>query len=553
VVRVPLGGRRVRGFVVEVGTDDGSAALRPIAAVSGSLPVFDEPLLATLRWAAHHYVAPLSAMLERAMPPNNPVSGGAPSEGEPVPQGTPVDEVVTASLSGRRIPPTVLLASHPPIEQVIGCATALLVGGRSTIVVLATAGEAEEVHGAIEGAVSGRAVLVHGDMSDREMTTAWGRAGRPCVLIGTPRVAVWRVAAPGLGVIIEDGRRAMKDRQTPTVHARDVLRRRSQQERFPLLVTGPAPTTEILATGPRVARAVPGRLWPLVEVVDRRTHHTGGAVLTDPVRRALASVTRRQGRSFVFGHRKGYSAATRCVACHTVRRCQVCGSRPDPGVACMRCGAELGPCAECGGTRFEPLGAGVGRIVAEVGRVVGREQVGAAPADTAVTVGTERDLVGVRDMDLVVIPDLDGLIHGTNYRAAEDALRLGARLAGIVGRGGGRRMMVQTSEPEHPVVRALVKADPLPALFNELDERSAFGYPPVGELIVIEVTASDLPEIGAVRETCEVLGPARRGESARWLLQGPDLADTRTLLRTLVQKWRDGGAKVRIDVDPIDL
>jgi primosomal protein N' (replication factor Y) (superfamily II helicase) len=395
VVRVPLGGRRVRGFVVEVGTDDGSAALRPIAAVSGSLPVFDEPLLATLRWAAHHYVAPLSAMLERAMPPNNPVSGGAPSEGEPVPQGTPVDEVVTASLSGRRIPPTVLLASHPPIEQVIGCATALLVGGRSTIVVLATAGEAEEVHGAIEGAVSGRAVLAHGDMSDRDLTAAWGAVQSPAVLVGTPRIACWPVSDLGAAVVLEEGRRAMKDRQTPTLHVRDVLRRRAQQERFQFVVVGPTPTTEVLSTGPRLVRS-PGRLWGLVEVIDRRQETSGGAILTDPARRALAAVTKRGGRSFVFGHRKGYAAATRCVTCRTVRRCPGCGSRPDPGSACTRCGIELAPCETCGGTRFEPLGAGVGRIVADVGRVVGADAVAAAPASAPVTVGTERDMVGVR-------------------------------------------------------------------------------------------------------------------------------------------------------------
>jgi primosomal protein N' len=42
-------------------------------------------------------------------------------------------------------------------------------------------------------------------------------------------------------------------------------------------------------------------------------------------------------------------------------------------------------------------------------------------------------------------------------------------------------MMVQTSEPEHPVVRALVKADPLPALFNPNSRaRRPFGYPPSG-------------------------------------------------------------------------
>jgi primosomal protein N' (replication factor Y) (superfamily II helicase) len=195
----------------------------------------------------------------------------------------------------------------------------------------------------------------------------------------------------------------------------------------------------------------------------------------------------------------------------------------------------------------------VGRVVAEVGRIVGAEHVAPAPGPAPVVVGTERDMVGVADLDLVILPDLDGLLHGTNYRAAEDALRLGARLAGLVGRGSGRRMMIQTSEPEHPVVRALVKADPLIALEAELETRRVMGYPPSGELIVIEVSGGPKPDIVTLSEHADVLGPAPHGEGYRWLVTGPDLGHTRTALRSMVQRWRDSGLRVRIDVDPIDL
>ena len=69
VVRIPLGGRRVRGWVVE-STDREDSDLKPILGVSGSFPVFDEDLLTSLRWAAQHYVAPVSVMLAKSAPPN---------------------------------------------------------------------------------------------------------------------------------------------------------------------------------------------------------------------------------------------------------------------------------------------------------------------------------------------------------------------------------------------------------------------------------------------------------------------------------------------------
>lgn len=553
LTRIPLGGRRVRGYVVGIEEVGGEGErLKPIATLSGDLPVFDPTLLESLRWAAHHYVSPLASMLERAAPPNNPRRPGARANPSPPAGDGELGEVVAAVLAGRRVRPTAVLASRAPREMIAATATALLTHGRSTVVVTATTTEAEDLFEVLAAAAPGHCVIAHGDMPDGAVTGAWSRATEPCVVIGTPRVAAWPIARLGAAFVLEEGRRAMKDRQTPTVHVRDLLRRRSQSERFALVVVGPTPTSEILATGPRIVRSA-SRLWPLVEVVDRRDHPGGGAVLTDPVKRALAAVTGRGGRSFVFGHRKGYSAASWCVACRTVRRCPECGSRPDPGDACTRCGARLGVCVECGGGRFEALGAGVGRIVADAGRVVGADVVAAAPETAPVVVGTERDILGLADLDLVVIPDLDGLIHGTNYRAAEDALRLGARLAGLVGRGSGRRMIVQTSDPGHPVVRALIKADPLPALTAELEDRRAMGYPPSGELAVLEIAGGEPPDLGPVREACEVLGPAAHRDAARWLLQSADLGRAKQALRPLVQRWRDSGLRVRIDVDPIDL
>lgn len=540
----------MRGFVLDV--DDGdTSGLKEITARSGDVPVFDRHLLETLRWAAIHYVSPLAMMLERSAPPNNPRGVTAAGGFVAASSRTGMDEVVSAGLERRHVPITIVLSAHPPTDLLAATAARLLEQDRSTMIVAATAHEAEDVFESISGEVPGRAVVAHGDMADRNITGAWSRAQAPSVVVGTPRVATWPIFQLGAAIVIEEGRRAMKDRQTPTIHVREILRARSQRERFPLVVTGPVPTTEVLSTGPRVVGTA-GRLWGNVEVIDQREESTRGNVLTDPAKRALAAVTRRGGTSFVFAHRRGYAAASRCVGCRTLRRCPGCGSRPDPGDVCTRCGAALGPCVECGGARFEPLGAGVGRLVAEVGRVVGSDQVGPAPTDLPVVVGTERDVLDLTEVDLVVMPDLDGLLHGTNYRAAEDALRLTARLAGLA-LGSGRRMMVQTSDPSHHVVRSLVRGDPLPALRAELETRQAFSYPPAGELAVLEVTDGGGDGLEALETLCSVLGPAPHGSGKRWLLQGPNLRDAKVALRPIVQRWRDSGAKVRIDVDPIDL
>ena len=80
IVRVPLGGRKVRGYVTAVGDDTTDRPLRPVASRSGSRGVFNEAMLQSLRWVATHYVAPLSTVLSRCAPPNLPKRKARPAE-----------------------------------------------------------------------------------------------------------------------------------------------------------------------------------------------------------------------------------------------------------------------------------------------------------------------------------------------------------------------------------------------------------------------------------------------------------------------------------------
>jgi primosomal protein N' len=197
-------------------------------------------------------------------------------------------------------------------------------------------------------------------------------------------------------------------------------------------------------------------------------------------------------------------------------------------------------------------------LVEEIGRIVGRDRVGEFPFDGPVSVGTERDLAAVRGFELVVFTDVDGILFGTSFRAAEECLRIGARLAGAVRPGSGHRLLIQTSEPGHPVITALRRADPLPALRAEAELRASLGYPPAGELVVLELRGdvdvdSVREELGAAGDRAAIMGPAPAPDGHRWLVQGNDLSAFRMSLRPLVQRWRDSGCVVRIDADPIDL
>jgi primosomal protein N' (replication factor Y) len=363
------------------------------------------------------------------------------------------------------------------------------------------------------------------------------------------------VANLGVAVIVEEGRKAMKDRQTPTVSVRDLMKTREALAGFGLGFVGPTPTLETLKTGATVIRPR-RRAWPPVEIVDRREQAPTNAVVGGKVLAAIKAVAARGGSVFVFAHRRGYAPASRCQRCRTLRRCHQCGSRPEQTLTCQRCGTTLGPCANCGHDAFVPVGAGVGRVTEELVRSLG-SKVGTAPSDHQVQVGSEADLAGLSRQDLVVAVDPDGLILGSHYRAAEEALRILARLVGRVG-GSASRGLIQTYMPDHPVMTALRTGNPIPFLGGELEARNRYGLPPSSQLLVLEVRGAVPSDLATtirttVPDNISVLGPDLRHGVNRFLLQATDLGPTRLILRPLVQKWREAGATVRIDADPLEL
>ncbi len=551
IVRVPLGGRRVRGYVTDVRDTEASRPLRDVLRVSGDLPVFDRRLLATARWAAAWYVAPLSVILSRCAPPRLPKRLHH-SALPPVPAVTPPFPGLEED--GRR---TRCVVWGGPVHRVVApLAAPVLAAGRNVLVVAATVAEAEEAAAGLGSIFGARVLLATSAAPAAVQTSSWSTAatGAGYLLVGTREVAFWPAGEVDLAVVAGDGRPGLRSPQTPTFEARAVLRRRAGVERFRLVLVSVVPSCEALASGCVVVEP-PGRAWPLVEIADRREEPPGGGVVLERARVALRATVRRGGRAFVLTRRRGYAVAFRCTSCGELRRCPVCGAAVDREGRCPRCDAERGGCSGCGGRRFVPVGAGVGRVVEELRGVLGDEVTGPGGAGR-VLVGTERDLVGMRDLDLAVAVDTDGLVFAPTYRAGEEALRLLARLAATVGRGRGRRCLVQTSAPSHPVLVALRGGRPVAAIRHELEERSALGLPPVGELVAVEcrpqtaTTAVDRALRAAVGADGELLGPAPAGPGSRWLIRGGDLSRVRVRLRAAVGRLRDQDIRVRIDVDP---
>jgi primosomal protein N' len=483
--------------VVEAGAHQGD--LKDLAGVSGALPVVDANMLKSLLWASQHYVAPVSVLLAKASPPNLPKTMVEPPTSAVGTQESshPLAALTEAAAAGRRRPTHAILGRWQDLDWIHSLAP-VLAAGRSVIVTAATAAEVDRVAAVARDAFGDRVLAVAGE-GDAEITAQWERAqssGR--LIVGTPRVALWRVEGLSLALVLEEGRRAMKDRQTPTLHVREVLRTRSRLEGFTTAFLGPTPSVEVLAAGAEVLRCG-NRAWPHVEIIDRSDEAPGSGLLSSAVVAALRAISEAGERSFVLTGRRTLESVT-----------------------------------------------------AEANARLGRPAVGAGGP---VLVGGERDLAGLDPVALTVAVNAEGMLMGSGYRASEEALRQLARLANSLKRGPGHRMMVQTFDPGSSLVETLRRGDPIPYLENVLVERAKGGVPPSIEMIAVEIRGEQplrVDEELRVLSDVAVMGPLDIERGRRWLLEG-DLGKARTELRRLIGRWRSSETVVRVDADPIDL
>jgi primosomal protein N' (replication factor Y) len=540
-VRIRVSGRRMKGFVTAIFPAPPDRKLLPLDGVTGSIESFDEGTLPVLRWAATHYVSPMSTILKRTIPANVPRLPFRKVDRRIAP-----DRVVTVIISDSR--------GH--LEHITRLVQPVLQRTKSALVIVPSVREAEAVASGLRKVHGDMVVLATSASENKDSTRSWGRAANrpPTLLVGTRETMLWPVSRLGTAIVVEDGRRVMKSPSTPTLGVREVLIARSRAEGFDLTFIGPVPTLETIALDP-VIEAPPGRQWPLVEVVDRSHEPPSRTVILERTSTAISSAVRRRENVFVLVPSRGYAPAFRCIGCGELRRCSTCDTAASRRIECRRCGAELGACAKCGKARFEPLGAGIGSVRDAIARSVG-DDVGVAGENKLVTVGSERDLIGSHEIALSVAVDIDGMTHAPTYRASEDAFRLLVRVAQLVGKGKGNRMLIQTALVDQPIVTALRSGRSGPFLDDLMSERRASRFPPFGQLIALEIDRS-VPVgdtiTAAIGDAARVLGPAPMRDRDRWLIQGSDLTQARVALRQVAGTLRDKGARVRIDVDPIDL
>jgi len=560
VVRVPLHGRRVRGWVVETHVDPATSAdrLRPmIAAVSAGPPA---DLVELAAFGAWRWAGPRTAFLRAASAPNLVAVDQAPEADVAVFPSSPSP----VALPDARV----RLLVWPPALPRIGLVRALVEPMGSTLVVVPDATEASMIAAALRD--EGRhLVLVRGDLPAAERTTAWSDARRgACVVIGG-RVAVFAPVPDLTGVVVlDDADEALAEERAPAWHGRDLAAERARRAGATFSLATPVPTTEALELAGDAIVAAPARLtargWPSLRVVDLREEPPGAGLLSSALGPALHTALHADGRALCILNRRGRAHLIVCRSCGAIARCGRCDARVVEGDGvhrCERCDAvEPARCRSCGAGVFRKLRPGVTGVRDAVAGLVVRRRVIAVDSASAplpafdVAVGTEALLhrAGVdrsRPVRLVAFLDFDQELLAPRFRAAEQALWLLVRAARLLGPAdGGGVLLVQTRVPDDDVLAAAACGDPTGLVTAERHRRRTLALPPFGgvaELHGDPAAVSAACEL--VRARLTVVGPT----GGRALLRAPTITELCDALADIDLAAARVHGRLRVDVDPL--
>lgn len=556
-VRVPLHGRSVRGWVIgEAGAGATAAPRKPVSRRLGLGPTAEVVELtgwAAWRWAGARCKLLSSASPERIVEPDDLVA--APGHDDVA----EADLDASASLLGRRLArhgAEVLHRLGPcedPLALVLGVLHGLAHEGRrgSLLVLTPTVGWAERL----------AARLRHRGLSVAD-PGAWAeaRAGSR-VVVGARAAALAPVPTLAGAVILDAHDGAYRQTQAPCWHAVDVLVERCRRAGAPLLATTWCPSPVLRATVPtEEASEHESRGWPRVLVADLAT--------ADPRERALSSAFVAAAHRALDEPGDGHKVVVvlqrlggvRLLACKGCGALAVCAAHAaalfegDDGLSCARgCAALPSLCQDCGGA-LRSVREGVGALTKRVADVLATEATevtakgGDPPRSARVLVGTEAVLHRARRARLVCFADLDDYLHAPRAHASLDALRaigLAGRLVGARGETAPGNVLVQTRDPDHPVVAAAVHGRPEAVIEAESRLARELVLPP--QVALCSLTGPDAPALAAQLVALGVQRlEVREGRDGAMLVVAPE----HRVLCDALDAVRHRDLAVRIEVDP---
>ncbi|MBN8817055.1 MAG: primosomal protein N' [Sphingomonas sp.] len=520
-------------------------------------------------------------------------------------------DALVAGVEAHAFQPTLLdgVTGSGKTEVYFEAIAAAIRAGRQTLVLLPEIALTEPFLQRFTARFGCEPVAWHSGLRQSQRRRAWRAiaTGQALVTVGARSALFLPYSNLGLIVVDEAHETSFKQEEGVHYHARDVAVMRGKFEGVPVILATATPAIETrqqVEIGNYAELKLPGRYgaaeMPAIEAIDLlRDPPERGRWIAPTLITAIDDTLARGEQALLFLNRRGYAPLTLCRACGHRFQCPNCTAwmvehRLVRRLSCHHCGHIMPTphaCPECKAEdSLVACGPGVERIADEAALLWPEAKTAIVTSDTIwspakaaefvhrmeagdidIVIGTQLVTKGYHfpNLTLVGVIDADLGLGGGDLRAAERTFQQIMQVAGRAGRGEKPgHVYIQTHDPSHPVMAALISGDVEAFTAAETDERRQAGAPPFGRYAAIVVSSEDQSAAHEIAQLVgrtapkvdgmEVYGPApaplamlRGRHRYRLLVHARRALDVQDVIRDWLSKL-DWPAKVRVvvDIDP---
>lgn len=483
--------------------------------------------------------------------------------------------------------------------------------GRQALVLLPEIALTSEFLARVEERFGARPGEWHSGVTQTERRRLWRMAGEGGVglVVGARSALFLPFRDLGLIVVDEEHDTSYKQEDGVLYNARDmaVLRAAMTDAQVVLASATPCLETWVNAESGKygridlTARFGAAELPPMRAIDMREERLEANRWISPTLVQMVAGRIAAGEQALLFLNRRGYAPVTICRACGHQIGCHQCDARMVEHrflkrLVCHQCGESAPMPAACPSCKAEgrlaPVGPGVERLAEEVAErfpearvaVLSSDLFGSARAlkekieeiaggGADIIIGTQLVAKGHNFplLTLVGVIDADLGLQGSDLRAAERTFQLMRQVSGRAGRAERKgEAYLQTCQPDHPVIRAILSGAEEDFWRAEAAERQAAGMPPFGRLAGIILSSPDVQQVfdfgmelarragPLTRIGAQVFGPApapvarvRGRHRVRLLVKGPKGASLQAAVAEWVGQMRvPNNLRLAVDIDP---
>ena len=454
----------------------------------------------------------------------------------------------------------------------------------------------------------------HSGLTDLQRCNIWLKAqqGHCPIVVGTRSALMMPMPHLGLIIIDEEHDSSFKQQEGLRFSARDVAVVRAKKLNIPILMGTATPSLESFYNAQEgryqwlhLSKRAGAASEPVLRLLDIRNKllHDG---LSDILLQEIHQVLSKGEQALLFLNRRGFAPALMCHGCGWVAQCRCCDAnlvvhQQDKVLRCHHCGHQQvlpRQCPACHTPNLLALGLGTERIeqvlqqhfpsqtIIRIDRDTTRRKGELEKGLELINNGQANIILGTQmlakghhfpNVTLVGILDVDSGLFSIDFHAAEKMAQMIVQVSGRAGRSEKPgQVIMQTRQPEHPLLLTLIRQGYRQFAQQTLQERSLAGLPPYSYQALFRVLAVDqqlaidfLEQVSTLAQNnivkdIEIMGPVpapmiRRAGRYRYqlLIQARKRASLHALLDLLVADIAKlkSSKKVRwsLDVDPVDL